>query len=257
MSGSMTGPTSGAAISPTDSTRTRSGTRRTWTRFPGCCAAQRTNVRRIPHPASSELDHDKVTGRAHGDAVAAQAYPLTVGHQPTRHLLVGPGQALANYIQLAKDGLQPHLAAAGDLPRRRRDDRRYVRVSVSPHHALETATSTQRADRSGSDDNIEVRRNMRWRTHMKSKPANDAERDPRTDQLRCQRQEPGNRIGIRSPLAARSHDHRVRPNASADATSRDLMSETDRQGYGDLVAAPHDQLSLSAVRWQGGGLTVE
>jgi hypothetical protein len=84
---------------------------------------QRTNVRGIPHPTGTEFDQDKISGRAHGDAVMADAYPFTVGHQAMRHLLIRLGQAAANYVQLAKDGLQPHLAAAGDLSDRRRNDR--------------------------------------------------------------------------------------------------------------------------------------
>ena len=102
-----------------------------------------------------------------------------------RHLLVRLGQAATNYVQLAKDGLQPHLATAGDLSDRRRNYRRRCRVSVSAHHALEAAASTQRADQSGSDDNIEVRRNMGPGPHMEGKPTDDAERDSRADQLRC------------------------------------------------------------------------
>jgi hypothetical protein len=88
--------------------------------------------------------------------VAANAYPLTAGHQPDRHLLVRFGQAAANDVQLAKDGLQPHFAAAGDLLGGRRDDRRRGRVSVNAHQVLEATASAKRSDHSGSDDNIEV-----------------------------------------------------------------------------------------------------
>jgi hypothetical protein len=171
-------------------------------------------VRHITGPAGSELDQDKVINRAHGDAVAADAYPLTIGHQPTRHPAVRLGQAFTNYVQLTEDGLQPHLAAAGDLPRRRRDDRRREWVSVTAHHVLEAAASAKRADHSGSDDNIEVRRNMGLRMHVEGKTADNAECDPRVDQLRCQGQEPDNWIRIRCRLADRPHDRNVRPNVN-------------------------------------------
>jgi hypothetical protein len=79
--------------------------------------------------------------------------------------------------------------------------------------------------------------------HMEGKPTDDAERDPRADQLRCQGQEPDNMIRIRSRLAARSHNRSVRPDVNADATlatahGKRSMSARRRHTRGPSIMVP-------------------